>query len=129
MTNHDSLRKAEAIHHQHTQGLRDLSFYQYEINVMEERLREVISKNTTHDIFETVAGFREELIRLQKMIDQLNHGFTVEEFKLAAQLEGQYQPGEPDTKKAWQLHDSLVALRDDTDNLRDRVNSFLSKVL
>ena len=129
MTDNITMRKVDAIHHQNREGLRELSFYQYELNVMDERMRAITEKNTTHEIIENVAGFRECLIKLQREVDQLNNDFTNEDFKLAVELQEKGKAESPNINKAWQLHGRLLALQDEIQTLRNKVNSFLSRVM
>lgn len=54
--------KIYAQHEEHTEWLKNLSFYNDEIKIMQERLEEISSKNTGLDIRKSIEHFQNQLI-------------------------------------------------------------------
>ena len=59
----------------HTNTLNSLSFYKQEINILKERLEEIASKNTGHEVSEGIEHFQNEFIIHAEKIDELKHAF------------------------------------------------------
>ena len=129
MKDKHTMQKAEAVHHENTDKLRELSFYQYEINVMEERMREITDKYTSDSVREKIASFREQLIVKQRELDALSNDFTNEEFILAYKLEKMGDKADTDLKRAWELYDRMVVFQNEILELREQVNDFLITVM
>lgn len=81
--------KTEKIYTQHEENkewLSNLLFFKDEIKVMEHRLEEIASKNTSKDVLKGVEHFQNQLIIQKNTIDTLKHGVTISEDALRADI-------------------------------------------
>ncbi len=69
-------------HHEHSGWLNKLSFYNDEITVMQKRLEEVNSKNTSLEVRKSVEHFQNQLIIHKNNSDDLRHHIQREEKEL-----------------------------------------------
>ena len=64
-------------HEEHTKWLKELAFYKDEIKVMQNRIDEIISKNTNKEVAVQVEHFQNQLFiqdsNASKLIHQINH--------------------------------------------------------
>ena len=68
-----------ALHHQHTDWLRELGFYKDEIAILTHRLEEVAKANTSFEVSQQVEHFQNRFIILRDQVDVLNHDVKQEE--------------------------------------------------
>ena len=59
----------------HTNTLNSLNFYKQEINILKERLEEIASKNTGHEVSKGIEHFQNEFLIHAEKIDELKHAF------------------------------------------------------
>jgi uncharacterized small protein (DUF1192 family) len=127
MANQHTMHKAQAIHDVDVQGLKKLSFYEDEMNILEKRLHEITAMYTSDEIREQIASLREQLILKRTELKQLQHDFTAEEFMLADQLEK--QTDEVNMQRARELHERMGYFQKEIKELWVVVNDFLSKTM
>ena len=68
--------KTEKIYTQHGENKEwasNLLFYKDEIKIMENRLQEIVSKNTSKEILAQVEHFQNQLIIQKDQVDRINH--------------------------------------------------------
>jgi len=58
---------------QHNEWLRGIAFYEQELEIIRERLEEIASDNTGHEVSEKVEHFQNQLIIHRDYIDGLKH--------------------------------------------------------
>ncbi|MCJ8208339.1 hypothetical protein MUY27_01375 [Mucilaginibacter sp. RS28] len=58
---------------QHNEWMRALTFYEQELNILDERLQEIAGDNTGHEVAENVEYFQNQLIIHRDYIDGLKH--------------------------------------------------------
>lgn len=68
-----------ALHHQHTDWLRELSFYKDEIAILTNRLEEIAKANTSMEVSQQVEHFQNRFILLRDQVDVLSHDVKQEE--------------------------------------------------
>lgn len=69
---------------QHTDAARGLSFYKEEINILEERLFEVASKNNSFEARQGIEHFQNQFVIQHNNIHDLRHKFEKHETNMAA---------------------------------------------
>lgn len=62
----------------------ELNFYREEIKIFEERLGEVVNRNTDKDVLAQAEHFQNQYIRQRDVADQLVHEVNVRQDKLVA---------------------------------------------
>lgn len=73
--------KTEKIYTQHEENKEwtsNLAFYKDEVKIMEKRLAEIVSKNTSKEILVQAEHFQNQLIIQKDQIDQINHVINVD---------------------------------------------------
>lgn len=105
MANPRTMHKAQAVHDLNVQGLKKLSFYEDELNILEKRLHEITARYTSDNVREQIASLREQLLLKQTELKRLQHDFTEEEFELADQLEK--QSDHINIQRARELHECM----------------------
>jgi hypothetical protein len=72
--------KSEKIHTQHGENKEwsnSLSFYRDGTKIMESRLAEIVSKNTSKDVLAQAEHFQNQLIIQKDQIDRINHEINI----------------------------------------------------
>ena len=67
------------LHFEHEMWIRALNFYTDELKIFEDRLAEVSSKNTDHEVKAQVERFQNQFIREKEVIDILLHDIKAHE--------------------------------------------------
>ncbi len=83
--------KTEKIYTQHEENkewLNKLLFYKDEIKVMQNRLAEVASKNTSKEVLAGVEHFQNQLLIQNTTIDNIKHGVNMSEDSLVKEISG-----------------------------------------
>lgn len=115
-------------HSEHKKWDSALSLYQDEIKTYENRLQEIIDKNTSTDIRKTVEQFQNRFIVQKANIAKLKNHIQKHEMALAAS-KGQQETTESDVKHhaimSGKINDQSVAFK----SLKDDFYQFMSKVL
>jgi predicted RNA-binding protein len=73
--------KTEKIYTQHEENKEwssSLAFYKDEVKIMEKRLEEIVSKNTSKEVLAQVEHFQNQLIIQKDQIDQINHVINID---------------------------------------------------
>lgn len=127
MANQHTMYKAQAVHDVDVQGLKKLSFYEDEMNILEKRLHEITDRYTSTDIREQIASLREQLLLKRTELKRLQHDFTEEEFRLADELEK--QSDHINLQRARELHERMGYFQKQIKELWVIINDFLSKTM
>jgi hypothetical protein len=117
-------------HHDHTGWLNKLTFYNDEIVVMQKRLEEVNSKNTSVEVRKSVEHFQNQLIIQKNNSDDLCHHIRREEKELLGNIKK--NPVAVDHRKTedhTEERDMLESFEKNFNELRTEFNTFLSKTL
>src|SRR4051812_5933668 len=61
------------LHAEHKEFTNKLAFYKDEIKIMQSRIEEIASKNTSKEVLAFVDHFQNQLIIQKNNIDELNH--------------------------------------------------------
>lgn len=81
--------KTEKIYTQHEENKEwasSLAFYKDEIKIMEKRLAEIVSKNTSKEILTQSEHFQNQLIIQKGQIDQINHTINLDNDSITKEI-------------------------------------------
>lgn len=111
----------------HTIWLNGVGFYKDEIHVMESRLAEVATKNTSFEVRQGVEHFQNQFIVQRNNIDELKHEVNLYVAKLAN--DSLHHAGHVEDSmlvEKIKLHDSYESLERIMKDLRQEFNTWLS---
>lgn len=117
-------------HHDHSGWLKTLEFYNDEISIMQKRLEEVNSKNTSVDVRKSVEHFQNQLIIQKNNSDDLRRHIRREEQDLQGMIK--QNPVAVDHRKAEDHTDErgkMEHFEKNFNELRKEFNTFLSERL
>lgn len=117
-------------HHDHTGWLSKLSFYNDEMRLMQKKLEEVNSKNTSADIRKQVEHFQNQLIIRENTSEDLRHHIKREEKDIVGMI--RKNPVAADHRRTEDHRDErerVEAFERNFNQLRQEFNSFLAKTL
>lgn len=117
-------------HHDHSGWLKNLDFYNDEITIMQKKLEEVNSKNTSGEVRKSVEHFQNQLIIQKNNSDDLRHHIKREEKDIQGMIKK--NPVAVDHRKAEDHSEERgkMELFEKTFNeLRKEFNTFLSERL
>lgn len=101
------------LHYEHRLWRNELAFYKQELDILEERLNEIIAKNTNHDVEARVDSYQNRFDLQRDHISELKHRIKKHEHFLAA-----YAEEHPIAIDHVHFTDH-AALREDMDRFRD----------
>ena len=115
--------------HEENQGWHQkMSFYKDEIMVMQNRLGEVVNKNTSKDMLAQAEHFQNKFIVFKNNVDELNHKINLSEDKLMNHIK--QNPTAVDHRKVEDhadVREEVTAMEKSFTDLRGEVTSYLSK--
>jgi hypothetical protein len=125
--------KTEKIYTQHEENKtwsNNLSFYKDEAKIMENRLAEIISKNTSKEILVQAEHFQNQLIIQKQQIDNLNHDIHLSNDAIKTEVEKNITAVDhrkvPDHSA---LRKEMATFETIFTELKTELNTFLSKWL
>jgi len=122
-----ALHNADAIHSEVKDGIKKLSFYTDELNILSNRLHEISDKYTSPDILDRVADFRERIFVKCIETDSLKSSFLNEEFVAGYKINRMGENAQIDLQKALELHERTGFLQKEVKELWHQVNEFSAK--
>ena len=121
------LHNADVIHSEVIEGIKKLSFYADELNVLSNRLHEIFGKYTSPDILDRVADFLERIFVKCREIDSLKSSFLNEEFVAGYKINRMGENTQIDLQKTLELHERTGFLQKEVKELWHQVNEFSAK--
>lgn len=121
-------KKIYELHEEHKEWLKNLSFYQDEVKIMQNRISEIASKNSGTEILKQVEHFQNQLIVQKNNMDELAHSIKDHENYLENRVNE--NPTAVDHRKVNdhpKMRDSYMAFDKVFNELRKELNAFLSK--
>lgn len=125
--------KTEKIYKQHEDNkewANSLSFYKHEIKIMENRLGEIVMKNTSKDALAQVEHFQNQLIIQKDHSDRINHDININNDVISAEIEKNPTAIDhrsmPDHES---LRNRIITFETGFNSLKKELNIFLSKYL
>lgn len=123
-------KKVYTLHEENKEWLSKLAFYKDEIKVMENRVSEIASKNTSKDILSSVEHFQNQLIIQRNSIDELAHSINDHETYLVNRAKE--NPTAIDHRSVNDhpvMRDSFNSFEKVINELRKELNLFLTKTM
>lgn len=121
-------KKIYELHEEHKEWLNNLAFYKDEIKVMQNRISEVASKNSSPEVLKQIEHFQNQLIIQRNNIDELNHSIKDHENYLENRVNE--NPTAVDHRKVNdhpKMRDSYTSFDKVFNELRKELNVFLAK--
>ena len=115
-------------HQEHEAWMNKLAFYDDEIVIMQNRISEITSKNTSKDVLAKVEHFQNQLIIQKKHIDDLRHKIRRDEKKLEANINA--NPVASDHRKIEDHSDERAFMEGfelNINEIRSHLNHFLAQ--
>ena len=125
MSNNESIYKQ---HEENTEWINKLNFYKDEIKIMNGRLEEISSKNSSKEALADVERFQNQLIIQRNNIDNISHEVKMNEEALIAEIKT--NPTAIDHRKVenhGKEKDLVDSFEKNINNLRDDFNRFSAK--
>ncbi len=123
-----SYTSTEKLGTEHTEWLKAIDFYDSEIDILENRLAEIVQKNNKSSILAEVEHFQNQFIVQRNNIDELRH--NIREHSHKAATESMRHAGHIPTELVNEhsvVKDSFVSFEKVMQELRKEFNEFLSK--
>ncbi len=112
----------------HQEWLKGVEFYDTDLDTLEKRLMEIVSKNNTRDAMAGIEHFQNQFIVQRNNIDELRHSINEHAGKVA---HGVQKHGEKmETELVWEhdgLRDEYMSFEKVMNELRHEYNLFLAK--
>ena len=121
-------KKIYELHEEHKEWLNNLAFYKDEIKVMQNRISEVATKNSSADVLKQIEHFQNQLIVQRNNIDELCHSIKDHENYLENRVNE--NPTAVDHRKVNdhpKMRDNYTAFDKVFNELRKELNTFLAK--
>lgn len=121
-------KKIYELHEEHKEWLNNLAFYKDEIKVMQNRVSEVATKNSSADVLKQIEHFQNQLIVQRNNIDELCHSIKDHENYLENRVNE--NPTAVDHRKVNdhpKMRDNYTAFDKVFNELRKELNTFLAK--
>jgi NAD-dependent SIR2 family protein deacetylase len=112
----------------HAEWLNSIDFYDEEFEIIEERLLEIATKYTGHEVMAQVEHFQNQFVVQHNNIDELKHRIHSHNQKVAEDAKlhrGKMETVYVDDHN--RLKDQLVSFEKNANELRHEFNLFLSK--
>ena len=74
------------LHHEHTAWVKSLEFYKDELQVLNNRLGELVTHNTDQTVRAHIEHFQNQFIRQNEVIDELKHDVKASESEIVSNI-------------------------------------------
>jgi hypothetical protein len=116
------------LHTEHKEWLNKLSFYKDDLQIMQNRLNEIVSRNTSKELMVNLEHFQNQLIIQHEQIDILKH--EINEHEKAIEKSIIDNPVASDHRKMndhTEYRDKMIRFEDLFHDLRKDLMSFVAK--
>ena len=123
-------KKIYELHEEHKEWLNKVAFYKDEATIMQNRVSEIASKNTSKEISGAIEHFQNQLIIQRNNLDELKHNITEHESYLVNKAKE--NPTAVDHKSVNdhpKMRDALNSFEKVFNDLRKELNVFLAKTM
>ncbi len=123
-----STEKIYTQHQENQSWHQRMSFYKDEIKVLQNRLGEVVNKNTSKDMLAQAEHFQNKFIVFRNNIDELNHKINVSEDQLMDHIK--QNPTAVDHRKVedhTEVRSEVSEMEKSFSDLRGEVHAYLAK--
>lgn len=112
----------------HQKWLQAIDFYKTEFDILQKRLAEVISKNTSHEALEGVEHFQNQFIVQRNNIDELRHSINEHVHQVILDTEKYADKIEEERMAEHEkLKDEFTVFEKVVKELRQEFNEYLTK--
>ncbi len=113
---------------EHQEWLKSISFYDNELDILEERLTEIVKKNTSHEALEGLEHFQNQFIVQRNNIDEIRHSINEHAHKSKLNAEKQSEVIEEALASEHEkMKDEFTIFEKVINELRQEFNLYLSK--
>lgn len=113
---------------EHQEWLKSISFYDNELDILEERLTEIVKKNTSHEALEGLEHFQNQFIVQRNNIDEIRHNINEHAHKSKLNAEKQSEVIEEALASEHEkMKDEFTIFEKVINELRQEFNLYLSK--
>lgn len=121
-------KKVYDLHEEHKEWTSKLMFYKDEIKVMQNRISEIASKNSSKDVLSTVEHFQNQLIVQRNNMDELAHSINEHEAYLIKKAKENHTAIDHKAVNDHpKMRDSFNSFEKVFNEIRKELNVFLSK--
>ncbi len=114
----------------HQEWLQAIDFYKTEFDILQKRLAEVISKNTSHEALEGVEHFQNQFIVQRNNIDELRHSINEHVHQVILDTEKYADKIEEERMAEHEkLKDEFTVFEKVVKELRQEFNEYLTKCM
>jgi len=113
---------------EHQEWLNAIDFYKSEFDILQKRLAEIVTKNTSHDALEGVEHFQNQFIVQRNNIDELRH--NINEHAHKTKVDAEKHAGHIEEALAEEhekLKDEFSVFEKVVKELRQEFNEYLTK--
>lgn len=117
------------LHHQLVDWKRELDFYRTELNLLKDRLSEVVAKNTHQEILAEAEHFQNKLVLLEEHYDKLHDEINKKKRELETKAEE--MPTHIHHKileESAPFNEDLIYFKKSISEIRYEFNKYLAKV-
>lgn len=121
-------KKLMELHTENKEWLGMLAFYKEDLKIIEKRIAEIASKNSSKDVLAQVEHFQNQFIIQRNNIDELKHEINVGEEAVMANIKA--NPVASDHRKKedhTDTRDKVLTLEKIINELRHEANRFCAK--
>jgi len=123
-------KKVYALHEEHKEWLSKISFYRDELKVMQTRISEIASKNTSKEVLSQVEHFQNQFIVQKNNMDELAHSINEHEnYLIKKAKEDSTAIDHKSVNDHPKMRDSFESFEKVITELRKELNNFLSKTM
>ncbi|MFT3843993.1 MAG: hypothetical protein QM725_02985 [Lacibacter sp.] len=112
----------------HHEWLASIEFYEKDLHILENRLSEIVSKNSSHDALEGAEHFQNQFIIQKNTLQELRH--DINEHEHYAKLDAERHAGhmnDAHAAKHDQIKEDFSSFEKIIKELRHEFNNYLSK--
>jgi hypothetical protein len=123
-------KKIFDLHAENTELLKNLDFYKDEMKVIQKRIEEITTKNSSKEILMKVEHFQNQLIIQHNNLDELRHNVNSNELQIQKNINS--NPTASDHRKMEdhvKEREDVVNFENHLNELRKELNEFLAKTL
>lgn len=121
--------KAYTLHEEHKTWLNKLAFYADDISIMENRLQEVVAKNTDKEVLAMAHHFENQFIMRKEQIDEMRHAIKEHESFIEKKVGNNPAADHLDMKDHRLERDNMETFEKSFADSRTEFVGFLSKVM
>ncbi|MEY2904594.1 MAG: hypothetical protein RJA52_610 [Bacteroidota bacterium] len=117
---------AQAHHEEHLNWIKELKFYEDELQIFERRLAEVMGNKSNKEMFPGVEQFQNQFVRQKEVLDELKHEINIHEQNLSELLKNGDTDSWGGTVQHKQIADRMETFKRLFKEMKDEFYPFLT---